>query len=44
MQQPHNEQDQAANESWLKTYYFIRAAVAAVWVFMAFRAIHSENL
>jgi hypothetical protein len=44
MQPPYTEQDQASNESWLKTYYFIRAAVAAVWVFLAFSAVHSESL
>lgn len=30
-----------ADESWLKTYYFGRAAVSVVWVILAFNAIHS---
>jgi uncharacterized membrane protein HdeD (DUF308 family) len=36
-------QDNAANESWLKQYYFIRAAVSIVWVFMAFKSVGSES-
>jgi hypothetical protein len=37
---PHSSGD----DSWLKTYYFGRAAVSAAWVFLAFRAIHSDDL
>jgi uncharacterized membrane protein HdeD (DUF308 family) len=44
MQTQYTAQDQAANESWLKTYYFVRAAVSAVWVFLAFSAAHTQNL
>ncbi|NYE60794.1 tryptophan-rich sensory protein [Duganella sp. 1224] len=34
----------SANESWLKTYYFTRAAVAAAWVFLALNADQSGPL
>lgn len=33
--QPYSAQDQVANQSWLKTYYFARAAVAVAWVLAA---------
>jgi len=36
MKNSHATEDQAANESWLKTYYFSRAAVSIVWVLAAF--------
>lgn len=37
-------QDQAANESWLKTYYFTRAIVAAAWVVLAFSSVGAASL
>lgn len=36
MENSHTVQDQAANESWLRTYYFSRAAVSVAWVLAAF--------
>jgi len=36
-------QVQAADENWLKTYYFSRAAVSVAWVILAFRSLHSES-
>lgn len=44
MQNSNIAQHPAANDSWLKTYYFGRAAVSAAWVFLAFSAIHSPGL
>lgn len=44
MHQPNTNQFNPANENWLKTYYFSRAAVAAVWVGLALTATHSEKL
>jgi uncharacterized membrane protein HdeD (DUF308 family) len=44
MQSINTAQQSSADESWLKTYYFGRAAVSAAWVFLAFRAIHSDDL
>jgi hypothetical protein len=41
---PHAPQAHAANESWLKTYYFVRAAVSAAWVFLAFSSAHMPTL
>lgn len=43
MSQPNTTPASLANESWLKKYYFVRAAVSAAWVALAFSAIHSEN-
>jgi uncharacterized membrane protein HdeD (DUF308 family) len=37
-------QDHAANESWLKTYYFTRAAVSIAWVVLAFNSLGSAAL
>lgn len=35
MKDSQTAQDHAANETWLKTYYFVRAAVAFAWVLAA---------
>jgi hypothetical protein len=45
MENPHAMQDQAGNESWLKTYYFARAAVSIAWVVAALAlAAHSATV
>lgn len=44
MQPTSTTDTRPANESWLKTYYFGRAAVSAIWVILAFNAIHWQGL
>jgi uncharacterized membrane protein HdeD (DUF308 family) len=45
MENSYTAQDQAANESWLKKYYFVRAAFSAVWVVLALSlAAHSSSI
>jgi uncharacterized membrane protein HdeD (DUF308 family) len=44
MQNQYATQAHAANESWLKTHYFARAAFSVAWVLLAFSSLHSTNL
>jgi len=45
MQNSHAVQDYPANENWLKTYYFARAAVSGAWVLAALSlAAHSASI